>query len=638
MLTTFDVALIGVYLLVGLAVGFYVRGAAGEGLKSYFLAGRSLPWWWLGTSMVATTFASDTPLVVTGFVAQHGISGNWFWWSTAVGLVLLGVVFARNWQRSEVITDAELAELRYDGRAATALRGFKALFSSLFVNCIVLGWVFAAMAKITRPFVHWQAIVGPSLYLTLQEGWPNFLMYQTIDNTLTVLLLVLVVMLYSSVGGLRGVVVTDLLQFVIAMVAAVVFAWYAVDHVGGLQSMWTRLDELYPEGTGAPSAQELTAFWPRMGEGAMMSFGAFAAGLGVLWWANSQVDGSGYLSQRVCSARDEEAAERGALWFCFAHFVLRTWPWVIVALVALIAFPLHEASAAGALLKGDREMAYPLLMQKVLPPGVLGFVLLSLIAAFMSTVDTHINWGASYLTGDLYRRFMRPQATERELVRVSRVSVVLLTFLALVIAAQIDQVGDVWKFYFAMMSGLGVPHLLRWIWWRANAWTEISGMLMGLLLSLPAYLLNFAQAYPTEYVLSFIAGTSALTSILVTLLTPPVAEKKLREFAKRVRPIGFWKDLSPARPQELRLRLMAWATGVVCIYASMFAVGLLLKLQILFALCLLTLGIVAGALTLSLLKRASSPPQEDRSMKSEEGVRSTGRKAHDEQSPPRTCP
>ena len=250
-------------------------------------------------------------------------------------------------------------------------------------------------------------------------------------------------------------------------------------------------------------------------------------------------------------------------------------------------------------------MAYPLLMQKVLPPGVLGFVLLSLIAAFMSTVDTHINWGASYLTGDLYRRFLRPEATDRELVRVSRLSVVFITFLALVIAAQIDQVGDMWKFYFAMMSGLGVPHLLRWVWWRANAWTEISGMVTGLTLSIPAYSLDIAQQYPTEYVLSFIATTSAVVAVIVTLMTSPVSEKKLRAFTQRVRPIGFWNGLSPAAPHEFKSRLLAWASGVVCIYACMFGIGLLLKLEFIFGLMLIAVGITSGAITLRLLERAA---------------------------------
>lgn len=607
MLIWIDWLLIGLYLVLAFGVGFAMKRKASLGLESYFIADRSLPWWWLGTSMVATTFASDTPLVVTGFVAQHGVSGNWFWWSPAIGLLLLAVIFARGWSASGVVTDAELTELRYSGKPAAFLRAFKAFFGSVFVNCIVLGWVFAAMAKITRPFIAWDEILGTQGYEAVAAVWPNALLFESLDNTLTILALVLIVVIYSTAGGIRGVIFTDLIQFTIAMIAAVLFAWYAVAHIGGLDGLWLGLRRTYPADQPGPSAAELTAFWPGVGEGALMSLGAFFAGIGALWWANSQVDGSGYLAQRVNTARSERDAERGALWFCFVNFVVRTWPWVLVGLVALVVFPLHDPEAMtplGGELEGDREMAYPLLMKLVLPPGILGFCLLSLIAAFMSTVDTHINWGASYLASDLYRRFFRPDATQKEFVLVSRLSVVFLSVAAVLIASQIDQVGDMWKFYFAMMAGLGVPHILRWVWWRANAWTEIAGMSTGVLLSVPAYAMGWAEGVAAEYVIALIASASALVAVVVTFSTPPVPEPVLLRFAERVRPVGFWGALSPAGATEFRLRLLAWVTGIGCVFGCMFAIGLWLERRQAPGAALFALGLASGAATLRFLHRA----------------------------------
>ncbi len=609
MLGWLDAGIIGAYLFFAFAIGLAATRKAGTGLVSYFVADRSLPWWWLGTSMAATTFASDTPLVVTGFVAEHGISGNWFWWSVAVGLVLLAVLYAPQWRASLVITDAELIELRYAGPPAAWLRGFKALFSSLFINCIVLGWVFAAMAKITRPFVRWDEFLGPETFQAIEHSWPDLLLFQDLNNTLTILCLLVIVLVYSSAGGIRGVIVTDLVQFVLAMGSAILFAWIAVDYVGGLSGLWSQLDETYPSGKNTPSAAEMKAFWPSFAKGSAMSVGVFCSSIGVLWWANSQVDGTGYLAQRLNTARSAKDAERGALWFCFVNFVLRSWPWVLVGLVALIAFPLDDPTRVtplGAELEGDREMAYPVLMKLLLPSGLLGLVLVSLIAAFMSTVDTHINWGASYLVNDVYLRFLRPDASDKELVRASRISVFFLGVIAIFVAAQVDQVGDMWKFSFAMLSGLGVPHMLRWVWWRANAWTEICGMVTGLLLAVPAYAFGWAEAVPAEYVIAIIAVTSSLLAVAVTLLTPPVPESKLKHFYNKVRPVGVWPWSEGSKRRELRHRLLAWVFGVVALFSCLFGLGMPLRLDLLSGTGLLILGMGAGWFTLAQLGRANS--------------------------------
>ncbi|MCH2109181.1 MAG: Na+:solute symporter [Polyangiaceae bacterium] len=608
MLQGIDLAVILGYLLFAFAIGLAMARKAGTSLESYFIAGRSLPWWWLGTSMVATTFASDTPLVITGFVAEYGIAGNWFWWSLAIAYVLLAVVFARLWQRSGVITDAEIIELRYDGRSAAFLRFYKAISTSLVFNTIVLGWVFAAMAKITRPFLHWESVLGAESFAALEQGWPTFLQFQSLDNTLTILALLAIVLVYSSAGGIRGVILTDLLQFALAMSAACAFAWIALERVGGAAALFDQIEELYPNNGTGPTAEELTAFWPTPGEGSLMSFGAVMAGLGVLWWANNGVDGSGYYAQRINTAKSSRDAEHGTLWFCFANYALRTWPWVVIGLVALVIFPLNDPTQItelGAELGDDREMAYPLLMKLLLPPGLLGLVLASLVAAFMSTVDTHINWGASYLANDVYLRFLRPQASEKELVRVSRLSVVFMGVIAIFVAAQIEHVGNMWKFNLAMLSGLGVPHLVRWLWWRANAWTEISGMSVGFLLAAIIYGLELDEGIPAEYIIGMIAACSAVIALSVTLLTQPTNTEQLERFWQKVQPVGLWQRTgNQKRHRELKYRLLAWLTGCAMVYGSLFCGGYLLKGQEWLALALGVVALASALATLRLLRVA----------------------------------
>ncbi|HEX6937928.1 MAG TPA: hypothetical protein VF158_00850, partial [Longimicrobiales bacterium] len=410
-LTTLDWSIVLGYLAVALAAGVFVSRRAGRSIESYFIAGRQLPWWWLGTSMVATTFAADTPLVVTGMVAEHGIAGNWFWWSWAISHVSMAVVFAALWRRSGVLTDAELVELRYAGRGATLLRGFKAIFFAVLINGIVLGWVIRAMSKIAEPFVHWDAWLGPARFAALEAAWPSWLLFGTLNDTLTVLALFTLVVLYSTLGGIRGVILTDLLQFGIAITASVLFAAIAVGEVGGLAGLRAGLAEHYED------AAQILAFVPSS-DAAWLPVQVFLVYLAVQWWAQYFSDGSGYLAQRLFTARNDAHAEAGGLWFCVANYGLRTWPWVLIGLVSLVLFPLgvEATGEAAELVVADREMAYPVLMAELLPAGLLGLLFASLLAAFMSTVDTHINWASSYLVNDLYRRFVRPAASQRELV------------------------------------------------------------------------------------------------------------------------------------------------------------------------------------------------------------------------------
>lgn len=568
-LAPLDWGIVVAYLALALVVGMLMSRRAGRSMDSYFVAGRGLPWWWLGTSMVATTFAADTPLVVTGLVARYGIAGNWFWWSWAISHVSMAVVFAALWRRARVLTDAELVELRYGGRPATLLRGFKAVFFAVLINGIVLGWVIRAMVKIASPFTDWQAWIGAGSLAGFEAAWPDALTIGGPGDTLTVLALFGLIALYSSMGGIRGVILTDLVQFVLAMVGSIAFAWIAVEYVGGIDGLKAGLERHY-------DADRVLAFVPGAGA-AWLPIQLFLIYIAVQWWAQYFADGSGYLAQRLFTARSEADAEKGALWFVVANYGLRTWPWVLVGLVALVVYPLGDASgtALAATVAADREMAYPALMAALLPAGLLGLLVASLLAAFMSTVDTHINWGTSYIVNDLYQRFARPDASQRELVAVSRVVVFLLAALAVVIAAQISSIEAAWRFFIALGAGLGLPSMLRWIWWRVNAWTEIVGMVVATATAVILYPL-FPDARD-EYLLVAIVTISMGAALGATFLTRPVPRAHLTRFVRRVQPPGWWNGISEAAPRRaLGWAGAAWVAGNLGVFGVTFGLGHLL--------------------------------------------------------------
>lgn len=586
------------YLALALGVGIAVSRSAGKSIESYFVADRGLPWWWLGTSMAATTFAADTPLVVSGMVARYGIAGNWFWWAWAMSYISLAVVFAALWRRSRVLTDAEILEIRYAGRSAALLRGFKGVFFAVLVNGIVLGWVIRAMAKISEPFVSWKSWLGGTVYDTLATAWPGWLLLGTIDNTITVLLLFGLITLYSTLGGIRGVILTDLLQFALALIASIAFAWIAVDAVGGLSGLKAGLAMHYPD------AADILAFVPRA-DSAWLPLQVFIIYLAVQWWAQYFADGSGYLAQRVNTAKDDRHASAGALWFCVANFGLRTWPWILIGLVGLVIFPLG-AEGTGVMAEtvaGDREMTYPVLMAQLLPAGLLGLLFASLLAAFMSTVDTHLNWGTSYLINDIYRRFVRPDASPRELVRVSRATVVGLAVLAIVIAAQIASIEQAWRFFIALGAGLGLPSMIRWIWWRANAWTEIAGMVTAVIAAFVLY--GIFSDMRDEYLLVIIVALATTASLVATFVTAPVPQKQLEEFVRRVDPPGFWRGYGASAPRG-RLKWLAWGwvAGNAGVFGLTFGIGYLLLGEPSSGIIMVTSGGLGIWLTLRAIRKA----------------------------------
>lgn len=507
-----DWILVGCYLAFSLGVGFWFSKRASGSVSSYFVSGRKLPWWLLGTSMVATTFAADTPLAVTGWIRTEGIWKNWFWWNYALSHALVIIVFSRLWRRAEVVTDNELIELRYSGRPAAFLRGFKAFYFSTVFNFIVMGWVITAMTKV-------------------------FSVFFGVGQIYAVCLCVGVVLVYTVFSGLWGVVVTDFVQYAVALFATAALAVIVInsDAVGGYSGFLAKIGELDPEKTSMFIS-------PPAGGGEFFSsdFFTFAVFMTVVWWSSHNADGGGYFIQRLCSARDERHALWGTAWFALNHYVLRFWPWVLVALASVAVFP--DASPAG----GDDEAMYLVMINEFLSPGLRGLLLVSFLAAFMSTVSTHLNWGASYLVNDVYGRFVRKNAPQGHYVRVSRIATVTLAVCAGAVALRIKNIGDAWIFLWAMSSGIGLVLILRWFWWRINAWSEIAALGSSLLTMTVLVLYTGAAGTPLELRHQIlVVPVSIACWVAATFLTAPEPAEKLRAFCERVRPPGFW---SPVRP------------------------------------------------------------------------------------------
>ena len=449
-----DWLIIGLYVALAVGVGMAFKRRAGRNRSSYFLAGRALPWWWVGASMAATTFAADTPLAVAGLIADKGLSGNWLW-IPAVGVhAAVFILFAANWSRSGVMTDAELIRLRYSGGSAYALRWCRAGLQ-LIQNCVVLGWVLRAMVKVASPFFLWHEWF-PGFMAGVEAVWPPGTALGNASEGMTILALLLVVGFYSTLGGMRGVVLTDLAQLSLALIGSTWLAVCAWKAVGGRSGLLDGLAGLYGPG------HAYLDWFPTPGSGWLGAAGVGAAIFGlyvvVQSFSNMSADGGGYFMQRLNAANSPEAARRAALLFLVIHYMVRVWPWFIVGVAALVLIPLGQETeslnGAGALAATDREMAWPVLMAYLLGPGWLGIVLTSLLAAFMSTVDTHINWGASYLVNDVWL-VLRPASSDREQMRVARCAVILFVLLAVVVSARIDTIAQAWKWMATLGSGAG---------------------------------------------------------------------------------------------------------------------------------------------------------------------------------------
>ena len=540
-----DWALLGGYLVLTLVLGLWLaRRNSGE--EDYFVAGRRLSGWLAGASMAATTFSIDTPLYVAGLIGSRGLAGNWEWWSFGLAHVAMAVVFAPLWRRSGVLTDAAFTELRYGGPAAAWLRGIKAFLLALPVNCIGIGYAFLALRKVVEA-------------LGIVSGSPAAF---GVPDTLWLLAVVaLMVLAYTVAGGLWAVVVTDLVQLILALLGALAVAVAALHAAGGMGGLLEQL-----AGMNRPELLSLVPWTIEDGgvhwlEGAGISVPMFLAYIAVQWWSFRRSDGGGEFIQRMLATRDEQQARLAGWVFLVVNYLVRSWLWVVVALAALVLLPDQ----------GDWELSYPALAVQLLPPVALGLVVVSLVAAFMSTVSTSVNWGASYLTHDLYQRFIRPNAGSGELLLVGQLTTVLLLGLGVVTALISDSIGTVFRLVIAIGSGPGVVLVLRWFWWRVNAAAELAAMLCGFIVGLLTSVLPLVRIADYGVRLAVITGVSAVVWLSAMLLSPPESEAVLETFIRQVQPPGpGWARLRQRFQVEPQERLSTLLARFVCSCGMLF--------------------------------------------------------------------
>jgi Na+/proline symporter len=544
-MTGLDWSIIALYFIVSAAIGVALTKRSSQSVSEYFVGGRSLPWWLAGTSMVATTFAADTPLAVTELVVQYGVAGNWLWWNMVMSGILTVFFYARLWRRAGVLTDVELTELRYGGKPAAILRGFRAAYLALPINLIVMGWVNLAMVEIAA--VTFDIPRVPALLVC-------FFLTAT----------------YSILSGFWGVVVTDFFQFGLAMTGSIVLAVFAVEAVGGMAGLEAGVADVYG------SAEAALSILPAEGAEWLPAI-TVVVYLGMNWWASwypgAEPGGGGYVAQRIFSARTEKDGVLATLWFNVAHYAIRPWPWILVALASTILYPD---------LANPRE-GYVRAIVDLLPSGLTGLVIASLAAAYMSTIATQLNWGASYLVNDIYRRFMRPEADEAQLVRVSRVATALLMLASLVVTYFLSSIEGAWRFLLALGAGTGLVLILRWYWWRINAWSEISAMIASLVVSLVLWFgpgLDSADLGQWAWIMIITVVASTGVWVAVTLFTAPESDAVLDSFYRKVRPGGRgWRHVAErlgfgAEPVDGgALNWTNWVAGVVAVYSTLFAVG-----------------------------------------------------------------
>ncbi len=551
LLTTTDWIIIGAYFLISLLIGLAVSRKSSDSASEFFLSGRSMPWWLLGISMVATTFSADTPNLVTDLVRRNGVAGNWAWWAFLLTGMLTVFVYARLWRRSAVLTDLEFYELRYSGKAAAFLRGFRAIYLGVFFNVIIMATVCLAAVKIGS------VMLGLSPAQTL---W--------IACTVTVV--------YSAIGGFAGVLWTDFFQFILAIVGAI---WASVEilhlpEIGGLDNLLSH-PEVASRMSLLPDFSNPDVYMP-----------LFVVPLAVQWWSvwypGAEPGGGGYVAQRMLSAKNEKHAVGATLLFNVAHYALRPWPWILVAFASLVLYP-QVSDIAAAFPGADpsvigHDIAYPAMLTHLSSP-LRGIIMASLIAAFMSTIATHLNWGSSYVVNDVYLRFINPKANSQAQINVARLSTVVLMLLGALLSTRIQNAGEGFNILLSVGAGTGLIFILRWFWWRINAYTEIAGMASSLLIAVAFYL--FKPDWPDWVILIVTVVLTTLCWLLVTWLTPPTSAEVLARFYTLIKPSGRgWRRFAPdytARPgNSVGTQVMSVFLGCVAVYAALFGVGFLI--------------------------------------------------------------
>lgn len=616
-LTSTDWLVLAGYLLVNLLIGVYYRRRASGNTEEFFVSGREVSWWLAGTSMVATTFAADTPLLVAGLVARQGIAGNWIWWSYCVGGMLTVFFFARYWRRAEILTDVQLVELRYGGKPAAFLRGFKALYLGLFMNCFILGWVTQAMISIITVLLGPMIAQGRALQITLSGHAFHYTLGDPRYTSLLICIFILIPFtgLYTFIGGLWGVLVTDLFQFALKMAMIIVLAWVAVEKIGGMQALQVHLQVIENNARqgGAPVADPV-AFLPDFHLGLSsdalwtLPVLTFIVYLGMQWWLawypGAEPGGGGYVAQRMFSAKDEKNSLGATLWFNIAHYALRPWPWVVTGLVAVAAYSPNGGLHPSAAFAQNPEQGYVMVLRDYLPPALRGLMVAAFLAAFMSTVGTQLNWGCSYLVNDLYKRFWVRRASERHYVIVSKLFTILLVLASGYTAMQLTSINQGWQLVLNIGFGTGAVYILRWYWWRINAWSEISAMAVAAAITIGLSRVHFSGSSALVYAKSALITGVVTTAVWVvaTFLTRPEAEATLLAFYRRVHPSVYgWKRIAKLAPELPEVRDAAsntfdWIMGVILVYGCLFGIGKLVFQQWVWGGVLLVFAAVAGYL------------------------------------------
>ncbi len=580
-LQNLDWTIILLFFLTFILIGLFTSKKSGKNSKEYFLSGRNMPWWLLGISMVATTFSADTPNLVTNIVREKGVSGNWTWWAFLLTGMFTVYLYSKLWRRSKVLTDLEFYELRYSGKEAVFLRAFRAIYLGVFFNVIIMASVCLAGIKIGG------ILLGLSPF--------ECIFYSS-----------LITVLYSTLGGLRSVIYTDLIQFVIAMVGSIWATYYIInlEEVGGLGVMLSHSNVI-----------DKLNFFPSSGDMDQLLI-VLIIPLAVQWWAvwypGAEPGGGGYIAQRMLSARDEKNAIYSTLLFNITHYIIRPWPWILIALSSLVVFP-NLDSIATAFPGVDKsiignDIAYPAMLS-LLPTGLLGLVLASLIAAFMSTISSHLNWGASYISIDFYKRFIKKNASEKEVVRVGKLSTVILMILAGFVSLQLSDSLGAFNILLQIGAGTGSIFLLRWFWWRVNAYSEITGMIISFFVAvyfewIHESLFDIRLKEYAELLIGI--GVTTFSWLLVTILTKPTDDDKLMEFYKKIKPYGVgWngfiskldiKRINDKGDSAMRDLFLVFL-GVLMVYFGLFGIGYILYNQMVIGVVLLILSSISFIIT-----------------------------------------
>jgi|TARA_B110000483_G_scaffold72964_1_gene90741 SSS family solute:Na+ symporter len=588
-----DWAVIIGYMLLSIGIAFFVAKHKSKNITDFFVAGRNLPWWLLGTSIAATWFATDAPLAMTALVRSNGIYANWLWWYLGTGIMMMVFFYAKYWRRAEILTDAEMIELRYSGKSASVLRGFTAAFFGIFKNCITMGWVILAMLKFSNIMLGWSAELA--LTITL-----SFALIHTLKS------------------GIKGVVILDVLHFSAGTISTTLLAVLILVQVGGP----TELASQITASADAPAG--VLDMFPDLSHIGATEMISFVCLIGVLWLGQAQ--GDGYIVQRLFSAKSEKHAIKASLWFAVAGVVIITWPWIVVGLGSIVILPISEASTALIL---DPELAYPMMIMEVLPAGLKGLLVAAFMAAFMSTVDTHLCWGGSYMVNDIYKRFINKKADDGHYLLVSRISIVILLLLSAAAAWQMDSIAGAWIYIIEIISGISIILMLRWFWWRINAWSEIASMISALILAngflfikwfynfgwISESLLNQVNGWYHEDVALIRAAVllvlCTLISLIVTFMTKPVENDRLLSFYKKVRPKGWWGPIATQVPEIVdhsssQNSWLGFVLGVTFLNSILFSVGHAVLGSYTIALVLALVGAISGWLTLRLVEMAKT--------------------------------